>query len=245
MNKLPAFSDKRVFFLIVIHFLVYPAGNLVEAQNKINNQLWGDFYVIHTFNEHFRINPSLSYRRLAGDPGWNQIVFNPDFIFTWSDLIHIRGGVFLQYTEDHDKKLFEVRPWQGVMVFFPRIKGFFIQHYLRLEERFIYKIDDSGGYVYSTRMRYYLQAFIPINHHNIVDHTFYLWPGMEFFMELSGTSSERIVDRTRFNLGAGYRFSKNYRLELCYMLQDNRTNSNSKFTASDQMFRLVNRITIF
>jgi hypothetical protein len=246
MLSLFHFSIKRICFVSLVFILFMQLTIPVKAQSKntINNQLWGDFFITHTFNEHFRINPLLSYRRLAGDTGWKQYIFNPDFIFTWNDFVHIHGGVFFQYTDDHNRRLFEIRPWEGAMIFFPRIKGFFIQHYLRLEERFIYSIDEDGS-AYSTRLRYYLQAFIPINHLNIIDHTFYIWPGIEFFMELSGTNIDRIVDRTRFNLGVGYRFSKFYRFEFCYMQQGTRTDNNSGFTTTDRMFRFVNRITIF
>ena len=239
-------SKKHIHFLILIFIFLILLSNPLKAQNEnnIKNRIWGDLYVTHIFNEHFRINPYLSYRGLAGDTGWKQYVFNPDFIFTWNDIIYLRGGVFFQYTDDHNKKLFEVRTVQGIIVFFPRIKGFFLQHSLKLEERFIYKIgEDSSNY--STRLRYYLQAFIPLNNHYIKDHTLYVWPGMEIFMTLTGNNPERFINQSWIHIGLGYKFSKHYRFEFCYMQQELRNDYKSDFKTTDRMFKLVNRITIF
>ena len=83
-----------------------------------------------------------------------------------------------------------------------------IQHRYRFEQRF----KEEG---FKMRMRYFLALNIPLNHKEMVKNTVYLSAYNEIFINLSSTP----FDRNRLYGGIGFKFNKNFRMELGYMNQ--------------------------
>lgn len=82
------------------------------------------------------------------------------------------------------------------------------QHRYRFEQRF----REEG---FKMRMRYFLAFNIPLNHPEMVKNTVYLSAYNEIFINLS----DNPFDRNRLYGGLGFKFNKNFRMEIGYMNQ--------------------------
>ncbi|MBC7486193.1 MAG: DUF2490 domain-containing protein [Cytophagaceae bacterium] len=70
------------------------------------------------------------------------------------------------------------------------------------------------------RFRYMLRAIIPLNNKTIEQGTFYVNVYDEVFAAFgSNVPSGAMLDQNRFNLGLGYRFAKDIRVEAGYFMQ--------------------------
>lgn len=82
------------------------------------------------------------------------------------------------------------------------------QHRYRFEQRF----REEG---FKMRMRYFLAFNVTLNHKELIKNTVYLSVYNEIFLNLNSN----VFDRNRLYGGLGYKFSKNFRLEIGYMNQ--------------------------
>jgi hypothetical protein len=170
-------------------------------------------------------------------------MIRPTLVYTMNDLIYFQGGIQMLYTDEGALNVLEVRPWQGMNVFFPRIRNIYINHFFRLEERFFY---ENGGEheASSLRGRYAILTTIPLNHASLSPRTFYLRPNIEFIGDLMGKNVERFIANNRYSLGAGYQFNDHFRFETIYMMQRSRDTREEDFVTSDHVVRLVLRYQV-
>lgn len=91
-----------------------------------------------------------------------------------------------------------------------------IEHRYRIEQRWV-----NGDYF--NRFRYRLNPIVPLNHHAIVPHTFFL----TVFDEVFFTDKAPYFIRNRIFGGAGYEFTKLFTLQVGFIRQyDYRTSDN-------------------
>ena len=86
----------------------------------------------------------------------------PAIIYTPTDELFVQAGITFLYTVENGSKFYEIRPWQGVNIFFPRIRNVYINNFLRLEERFAFSAIDEENFS-QLRGRYALMTFLPLN----------------------------------------------------------------------------------
>ncbi len=174
---------------------------------------------------------------------WEQVFTNVITTYSLNKSFQLWSGLVYYYSKDEDEIIHEIRPWEGIMIFFPRIKGFYFQHLIRMEERFYFQ--QHEGYIdHDLRARYSLFGFIPLNHAEVSDNTLYLWPGIDYYLAIAGKQNETYINKSRYNIGLGYRFNKIYRVEFCYMAQFSKDHIGEHFQYEDRIFRLVNHITL-
>ena len=118
-----------------------------------------------------------------------------------------------------EHRIFEQLMWNGTtgrVVF---------NHRLRLEQRFIGKVNQSAadmeidGWRYVNRVRYQLRAAIPLNHKTMKDKTWYLLPYDEIFIGFGKNVGQNIFDQNRAGLLLGYQLNKSFRFEGGYFNQ--------------------------
>jgi len=218
------------------------AGNLSFAQqtNLKYSQIWFDVMLQQTFNNHFRFLFHTNYKHLMDDNKWNQFMVRPTLIYTMNDYVYFQGGVQLLYTDLGDLNKLEVRPWQGINIFFPTLGRLHFNNFFRLEERFFYQ-NIGERQTTSLRGRYAILTNVPLNHPSMSPRTVYLLPNFELLGSLWGKDVERFIASTRYSLGAGYQVDDRVRLETIYLLERSRDRAEDNFRAINHIYRLVFR----
>lgn len=121
------------------------------------------------------------------------------------------------YIPEH--RIFEQLTWNS------SIGRFNLNHRLRLEQRFIGKVNQTAAdhtitdWVYTNRVRYQLRAAIPINKKLIEDKTVYVATFDELFIGFGKNVNQNVFDQNRIGLLAGYQFNKLIRAEAGYFNQ--------------------------
>jgi len=108
----------------------------------------------------------------------------------------------------------EKRLWLQLVLsqYLDRLK---IEHRYRIEQRwFSYRGDSSGT---RQRIRYRLNAFLPLNNKTITDKTFFLSVYDEIFLNPKGP----VFERNRVYAGAGYQLNKHLILQAGWVNQAN------------------------
>ena len=228
--------------VIILIFLFFAWGSLsnihAQEQNIPTNHLWFDFYNFFPITEKLEYGGDLGFRHAFSDFPWSRIYIRPTLAYRWKEKIRFLGGFKFAYTsQDILANTFEIRPWLGIKINWPKIRRFTFQHFLRLEQRFQFNTG-SDSWASETRLRYRLGTRVPINHPTIIDKTFYLPLWAEFFRNARGDLTERFASKVRLTAGLGYRFDKKWRLEFEYTYQGSRSFRQDEFGGSDNLFHL-------
>ena len=127
--------SRRVGELVLAAF-VWIAPAAAQTGDDISPQLWVDY------NPSWRVTPDLEIygdigaRTELGSGGWWRFVVRPSLRYQLSRDWRLSGGMGSFYTwNDVIADKWELRPWQGVAVVWPRAP-LPVEHFLRLEEQF-------------------------------------------------------------------------------------------------------------
>jgi hypothetical protein len=228
---------KRRFKLTVL--AVTLISNLSAQERNITTEhIWFDFYNYFPLTQKLEYDGDLGFRHAFSDFPWSRIYIRPSLLYRWKKTVRFHGGVKFSYTfQDIVANNFEIRPWLGIKIIFPKIRRFTFRHFLRVEQRFELNTG-KDEWTSQTRLRYKLGLRVPINHPTLIDKTFYVPLSIELFDNAAGDLTERFASRGRFTAGLGYRFDKKWRLEFEYTLQGSRDTRLEGFKGSDNLFHL-------
>ena len=228
--------------VIIWIFLLCACGSLsdihAQEQNITTDHLWFDFYNYFPITEKLEYGGDLGFRHAFSDFPWSSIYIRPTLSYRWKEKIRFSGGFKFAYTDQNIlANTFEIRPWLGVKIYWPKIRRLTFQHFLRLEQRFILNTR-TDDWTSQTRGRYKLGTRVPINNPTIIDKTFYMPLSVEFFSNTGEDLTERFASKLRLTAGLGYRFDKRWRLEFEYTYQGSRSSRRENFKGSDNLFHL-------
>jgi hypothetical protein len=101
-----------------------------------------------------------------------------------------------------------------------------LHHRYRLEQRFLeqWKINDAGaysldGFVLRHRVRYRFMATVPLSRKELADNTLFLSVYDEPFLGFGKGIGKNILDQNRLYAAIGWRFNKDFNIQLGYMNQ--------------------------
>ena len=168
-------------FLLFITLLVDSYG---QGSSEKHKQLWGDCFIFYELNPKFRIYGQVGYRNLLTDGLWQQFMIKSSMDYSINDTFVLHAGLLSSYTfSDPDYSILEIRPWQGLKVYWPEAGKFYFQHFLRLEERTFSFEDDFRPF--TTRIRFQTGFKVPLNNYDILEKTLYVYPYIEFLYEIN------------------------------------------------------------
>ncbi|HAW53158.1 MAG TPA: hypothetical protein DCX54_12655 [Flavobacteriales bacterium] len=226
------------FFISLVCCLTLNNSALrAQDDKKINNQYWLDFIPHLTLSDAFELYGDASLR-ISNEGKQKIYVLRPSLKLQASPIVSLHAGLGFFYNELTDfKDLLEVRPWEGLKIGWPRIKGINVKHYFRLEQRyFIYQENKKDLFLH--RMRYQLKCKVPLNKNTVGEKTLYLPLAFEWL----GTSDEELqtvwMSQNRMTAGIAYVFNKFWGLEFEYMYWWSRNLPSKSMEPSDQVFRL-------
>lgn len=227
-----------VWFWIILIPSDYLIGQTADSTvNIVNNQIWLDFYPHVYINEKLEYYGDFGYRTVLDDYSWHWIYTRPSVRYHISDLWEGHGGVGLFYEfNKFSVNRFEVRPWQGLKINWPRFERLKFYHYLRLEERISFLTNDWKA-SFDFRLRYKLAGTLIILKSGRDSFWFIPFYG-EVFVSVFDEVEEVFRNRSRAGIGLGYNHSKEWRFVFIYNRQTSRSGPDEDLTISDNIFRL-------
>jgi hypothetical protein len=232
------YFSNHLKFITVLIGLVCILNSFIHAAEDIETQLWGDGNAYYRLNDIWQLHGELGGRTLYAGPDWSRIYIHPSVIYQWQVMLYLRGGIRIIYTDEvASSNAFELRPWQGLRLIWPRTSYLILDHYLRLEERFTFytESDQSGS---AMRLRYRIRAKSPNLRLRAIDQTFYLLTSYEFLFNLGVEIKETFANRNRLTFGLGYFISQSIRTELHYTRHGTRDSRGEGFKTTLHVFRL-------
>ncbi len=199
--------------------------------NEASTGLWFGLYTklklgekIYYYAEtHYRRRNSLDNRMdFAGRMGK---VYNRHGInYLVNNYFEVTAGpvVVLSYGPDKDNPKYErmvpeFRFWHQYLLIQPQMGRIKIYHQFRFEHRFRrgYEVADPE-YHYTTRYRYKIYAYIPLNKPYLKEKTLYFSPSAEIFMHSGETVVYHPLEDFRIYPILGYIINKNYMVSAGY-----------------------------
>lgn len=171
---------------------------------------------IKPLDSKFSLDIEGQYRNhnLGGD--LQQMLLRSGVKYQFADNFNATAGYAYVLTEAEDTPDNPVREnriyQEGVLS--QNVSRFFFRHRFRYEQRFV------EGRDFNTRYRYCLFLDIPVNKPTMVKNAAYIALYNEIFIHGKKTADyPTVFDRDRIYLGAGYKFTDNFAVQLGWMNQ--------------------------
>ncbi|MBT8370971.1 MAG: DUF2490 domain-containing protein [Deltaproteobacteria bacterium] len=225
----------RKFRIAITLAIVISIPVLATSGACADFQTWSDIATIYKFNDRWRYDGDQGVRGVLSDSDFTLLYFRPSVRYRAKPWFTVHGGVrFFQTFFDDEDDTFEIGPWQGLRFIWPELGGYAVSHYFRLEERMIWQIEGERDFDFTVRGRYQLGVRSP-NYNILVKNGIYLTGSIEAF---SNIERPIFVNRMRYDVGAGTKFSDAWRVELHYLLQQGRRSAGSAFSVDEHVLRL-------
>ena len=199
-------------------------------------QTWSDITTIYRFADRWRYDGDQGIRwGKLSDSDFTLLYIRPSVRYRVKPWFTVHGGIrFFQTFVDDEEDTFEIGPWQGLRFEWPKIGGYPITHYLRLEERMIWQTEGDNNSDFTVRSRYQLGSRSP-NFDILFKNGIYLSGSIEPFADLE---RPLFINRIRYDIGLGTTFSDTWRVQLRYLLQQGRDSASDTFSTDEHILRL-------
>lgn len=234
-------ANNFLFFAFCVFCLSLP----LNAQNErlYDQQLWLEGVVDYPFGKNVEFFADASYRYIfSTEENWWRVLARPSLkwkVLNWLDL---RGGLGMSYSNlDNLDNIFEVRPWQGVAILWPKIKIVEFSHLFRAEQQIVYNTSTWKN-IYSNRFRYQLGSRINLTKTKQSKY-FFIRCSVEFFFRTNKELDKFLRNDGRYTIGLGYVFNPKITVEARCFVQRSRSDE-LHFNVSNEVFRLRFRYNI-
>ncbi len=223
-------------FVFGIHFVF--AQSITHGRASTENTIaWFNYSGDHKIANKWSLHTEYQFRRADFISTWEQSLlrlainyhFNDQVMFTLGyGLIHTFSyglNPIVKKTNEGEAQVFpEHRLYQDMLI--KNNTGIFeINHRFRFEERWLANLYDKDNLLrqdawkFMLRMRYRLRIALPLKGKTIDDKELYLHAFDEIFIGFGDDVGANVFDQNRINLGIGYRFTKDFRLEVGFLSQ--------------------------
>ena len=224
----------RFLLLLLLCFSLFSSN---RAQDN-NIQTWIDYTTNNWINPDWLFYGDYGLRGILTVDDWTQYSINPSFLYRKDEKLTFHAGTRLIFTDnDSTTNTFEIRPWQGARYIWPRFERFYLDHYLRIEERFVWytNIDEFD---FSLRSRYRLRLRTMDFNLPLISTKFTSGVSIELFMDITKEILETYIGSNRLTFILGNHVAKDWLVELNFILQKSRKDVESDFESVDEILRL-------
>ncbi len=224
--------------LIQAFFIVTCSIFFSFSQKEIVNQrnAWIMYFGNHMLNDRWGLHTEYQWRRAGREESanifqdWQQSLMRLGLDYYAKNQTQWTAGYgwikTFQYGDQPVINSFnEHRIWEQFIVK-NKIGRIDIQHRYRLEQRFIeqYKLTsnnyyEQNGYVFRNRIRYRFLITVPLSRKELADNTLFLSVYDEPFLGFGKGIGKNILDQNRLYGALGWRFNKNFNIQLGYLNQ--------------------------
>ncbi len=216
------------------------AASRAGAQSNV--QAWYDVEFDYIINPKLLVNVEVGPKVLVSSdqPGWNAFDLTPGLEYSvepWADLLLY--APLSATVQKEGVNTFEVRWTVGTRLAMRPSPRLLLRTRALFEYRSISFLGQDSSQV-SARGRVRVEARYAVNGPDYsAPRTLYAFSDFEGFLNFGNAPSERFLNRVRFRLGAGYRFSHWWTAEAIYSLQgSDNTLGNDDVPTQDHIIRL-------
>ena len=193
---------------------------IAQTGHSTDFQTWSDITTIKQLGKNWRYDGEQGIRGILSQSDFTLLYFRPSVGYQFKPWCAIHGGIrFASTFFDNADDTFEIGPWQGIRFTWPMIGKYAIGHYIRLEERFVWKTTGDREQEFSLRSRYRL-GFKSPNYEVLLRNGIFLTGSIELFWNLDASLTDNFVDRLRYEIGIGSNVTDALRIQLHYLRQD-------------------------
>jgi long-subunit fatty acid transport protein len=218
------------------------SGNLRAQSNSvddftINQQLWLDFTAHIYVNDKLEFFGDTGYRSILASDVFKLIYVRPSAGYRLNDIWELEGGLGIFYAFNKlATNTLEIRPWQGILIKWPRVRRLRFNNFVRLEERIFFKTKDWSS-SFDLRLRFKVSGHYNLCRECADTYWFILFYG-ELFAPINDDLPEVFRNQGRVGAGIGYKFSKNWRFDFLFNWQSSIAGPNDQLQVSDYVYRL-------
>lgn len=219
---------RNLFLCLMILVIVKESFSQKMISNQ--NHAWVAYLGNHKITNKWGIHTEYQWRRADGFQNWQQSLLRLGFDYFASSNLSATAGyawiVTFPYGEQPVGHEFqEHRIWEQVNLK-SKYGRFEIQHRYRLEQRFLENLIKGAEGIYTKsdnlfrqRIRYRFMIQVPLTKKELTDNTLFLNVNNEPFIGFGKGIGKNILDQNRFNASLGWRFSKDFNIQLGYLNQ--------------------------
>ena len=222
------FVMKIIATLLFLYLTIFDS----VAQKIINTHknAWITYTGNHKITTKWGVHTEYQWRRADGFQNWQQSLLRFGLDYYASSNLSATAGyawiVTFPYGEQPVGHEFqEHRIWEQVNLK-SKYGRFEIQHRYRLEQRFLENWIKGANGIYTNsdnlfrqRIRYRLMIQVPLTKKELTDNTLFLNVNDEPFIGFGKGIGKNILDQNRFIASLGWRFSKDFNIQLGYLNQ--------------------------
>ena len=218
---------KRLFFLSIVLFASY---SFSQKEISPQNHAWVMYFGNHKLSEHWGIHTEYQWRRADMFNDWQQSLLRlgVDY-YSKQNAQYTLGYGWIKSFQYGDQpiahNLNEHRIWEQFVIK-NKVGRVDISHRYRLEQRFIENwVKDANavyaqdGFVFRQRVRYRFMATVPLSRKEMKDNTLFLAVYDEPFLGFGKGIGKNILDQNRLYGAIGWRFNKDFNVQLGYLNQ--------------------------
>ena len=163
-------------------------------------------------------------------------MLRPTIRYHWTYELDVIAGIGLFGTwETNNYNTFELRPYQGLRLNWPKIWHMNFKHRGLIEERLLW--NNEGSFDPNLRLRYRLKTKLPLNKPSIHYKTIYIPISYEIFINAGSKVVEKFRNQARAMAGLGYVFSDKWIGEFEVTFQRSKSVETDDLSLSDRIFR--------
>lgn len=217
--------------IILLLFTICTIGTSF-SQKIISNQNhgWATYLGNHKITTKWGIHTEYQWRREDGFTNWQQSLMRLGVDYYVNPTLSATAGygwiiTFPYGDQPVSHQYNENRIWEQVNMK-TKFGRFEVQHRYRLEQRFLenWVKGSDGNYtksdnLFRQRIRYRAMVLVPLTRKEMSDNTLFLNVNDEPFIGFGKGIGKNILDQNRFNVSLGWRFNKDFNVQLGYLNQ--------------------------
>jgi hypothetical protein len=224
-----------LLFLFTLFFSITSIAQTDTLSNIKNHQIWIDVYPHYFVNEKLEYYGDAGYRSIVSNGTWSRVYARPSFRYHVHRTFELHAGVGFFYIFNKFKyDQFEVTPWQGFQVNWPKLTRIRFKHLFKIEERFSFETNNDWASNFEFRFRYKIFGKVSFVRTNKWYIPFY----GEFFVPIKGEIQELYRNKGRVGVGLGYKPDKDWQIAFVFNWQGSRIGIHEDRAVSDYIYQL-------
>lgn len=216
---------------LIFLFFILMQFNSGISQKQFSDQshAWVMYTGNHRLSENWGIHTEYQWRRADLFNDWQQSLLRLGVDYYKNNAQYTAGYGWIKSYEYGDQPIAhstnEHRIWEQFIIK-NKLGRVDFQHRYRLEQRFIenWKKDASGtfdmdGFLFRQRVRYRFLINTPLFRKEMTDNTLFLSLYDEVFLGFGKGIGKNVLDQNRLYAALGWRFNKNFNVQLGYLNQ--------------------------
>lgn len=214
-----------MFAKLITKYLLYAAFALAStplySQSSNSNTGWFQYFGDHPFSKHWGIHAEGQWRRDGIITSWEQLLLRTGINYKVNEHLTLTAGYTylrtFEYGEIPRQPSREHRVYEELNLTH-RLGRVDWEHRFRLEQRFMAEEQDYR-WTFGERVRYRLQAHVPLGAKRTAEGRFYCSLYNEIFVKFGPDGGPQAFDQNRVYSALGINLKGKNRLEMGYMFR--------------------------